>query len=135
AFECSAFRTVQSQYDNALLGNLLQRFEPSRALVVVIQQETVEASVTENLRNRAVVPRRIELALIIAAAQVQTENDSRVVPDDGVVHFDREIEKTVRVIAALPVSLTELRIKQCRVLRRINLDVRAAKTNQFLHFV
>src|SRR5256885_1365520 len=72
---------------------------------------------------------------IIPAAQVQAESDSRVVSDDGVVHFDREIKKTVRVISALPVSLTELRIKQCRVLRRINLDVRAAKTNQFLHFV
>src|SRR5262249_59379932 len=57
-----------------------------------------------------------------------------MVADDGVVHFDREIEQTVRVVAALAVAFAQVGVEQRRVLRRIDLNVDAAQPDQLFDF-
>ncbi len=115
-------------------GHLAQRFEAAGALVVVLEQEALEARIAKDLGDRAVVSRGVELALIVSAAEMQSKDNSGMVADHRIVHLDREIEQAVGIIAALPVPLPQLRIKQRGVLRRIDLNVRAAQANQLLHF-
>ena len=41
----------------------------------------------------------------------------------------------VGIVSALAISFTHLRIKQSSILRSINLNIRAAKANQFIYFM
>ena len=58
-----------------------------------------------------------------------------MIADHRIVHFDRQIQQPVGIVAALPVSFAQLRIQECGVLRRVDLDVGAAQANQLFHFI
>src|SRR5262245_47213047 len=142
AFGFGLLRADQSEHYGAVFRHLGQRFETARALVIEFEQEAVEARLAKDYSNRAVISPRVKLALIVAPAQVQAERDPgpacrpgrRMIADDGVVHFDREIEQSVRVVAALAVAFAQVGVEQRRVLRRIDLNVDAAQPDQLLDF-
>src|SRR5437660_5962880 len=123
----------QAQHDRAVLGHVAERAEPTRALVVVLQQEALEQRLLEDPGDRLIVALRIELALVVAAADVQAERDPGVALDDRVVELDAAVDQLLRVAAALPVALAHLRVEQRRVLGRVDLDVRAAEPDQLVH--
>src|SRR6266550_8731170 len=109
-----------------------QRLEPTRALVVVLQQEAVELSPFKDSRNRPIVASRVELALVVAAADVNREGHAGVTGDDRVVHLDACIDQGLRVAAALAVSLAQLGVEERRVLGSIDLNVSAPEPNQLI---
>ena len=53
--------------------------------------------------------------------------------DDGVVHLDARVDQPVGVAAALAVALAQGRVEEGRVLRRVDLHVRAAEPDQLGH--
>ncbi len=95
----------------------------------------MELGAAKNFRDRSVITGGVELTLIISPAHVESEEDSGLAADHRIIHFDGEVEQSVRVIAALAVSLADLGVDQGGVLRRIDLNVSAAQTNQFSHFI
>ena len=53
-------------------------------------------------------------------------------PDDGVVHVDARVDERVRIAAAFLVSIAHRGIQKRRVLRGVDLDIRAAEPDQLL---
>src|ERR1700746_1059968 len=86
-------------------------------------------------RDGTVIARGIKPALIVAAAEMETEDHSRMFPDDAIVHLGGKIEQAVRVIATLAVSLTQLGIEQRSILWRFDLDITTPEPNQFINFI
>src|SRR4051795_5657657 len=76
-FELGPLRTHEPQYHEAVVGQVTQWLEGPRSLVVELEQETIEARAAEDLAGDPIVStRRIEHALVIAAADVQAEGDA-----------------------------------------------------------
>src|SRR2546425_8522823 len=105
---------------------MMQGLEAAGALVVVLQQEALEACLVEYARNRLVVAPGVEFALVVPTADMHPEGHTRVAADDGVVHLNTYIDEFVRVAAALAVAFAHFRIEQSSVLGRVDLDVGAA---------
>src|SRR5262245_7756769 len=62
-FKRRALRADEAQNDHAIVGHVSQRLERAGALVVVLEQEPLEARAAEDLRGDPVVPaRRVEHA-------------------------------------------------------------------------
>src|SRR6185295_9637596 len=79
-------RAHESEDDDAPVGDVAERLERARPLVVVLQQEAIELRASEHLRRDAIVAaRRVEHALVVAAADVDAESDARMALDDRVV--------------------------------------------------
>src|ERR1700686_2164066 len=135
ALQLRLLGTDQAENDGPVLRDLAQWLETARAPVAIFQQEALEASVAENLRDGTVVAGGVKLALIVSPAQVQTEHNSRMITDHRVIHLDREIKKLVGIVSALTVAFAQLRIEQGGVLRRVDLNVSTAETDQFLDFI
>ena len=96
---------------------MAQRLETARAFVVVLQQESLELCIAKNLCDRAIVAGGVKLALIISAAKVQAERDAGMITDHRIVHFDRQIQQPVGIVAPLPIALPQIGIQQRSVLR------------------
>ncbi|MEZ4521501.1 MAG: hypothetical protein R3A46_07650 [Thermomicrobiales bacterium] len=65
-----------------------------------------------------------------AAAEVDAEVDARMFADHRVIQLDAAVEQCVGVIPALSIAFTDLRVEQGGVLRRVDLDVRAAEPDE-----
>ena len=110
-----------------------ERLERPRPLVVVFEQEAVEARAAEDLLSDAVVAaRRVEHALVVAAADVDAEGHARVAVDDRVVELDAGVEHLVGIAAALPIALADRLVEQRGVLRSVDLHVLAAEAPQLV---
>src|SRR5438067_13173839 len=125
-------RGHQTQHDLAIGRHHAQRPEVARALVVVLQEEALEAALAKDARDRLVAAARVELRLVVAAADVQTEDHARVAADDRVVHLDAGVDQPVGIAAARDVARPQRGIEQGRVLGRVDLNVRAAQPHQLL---
>src|SRR6266849_5331933 len=91
----------EAEDDDPVLRYVPQGLEPARALVVVLEQEAVEPRPFEDAGDRPVVARRIELALVVAAADVDREGHAGVARDDGIVHLDARVDQRLGVAAPL----------------------------------
>src|SRR5712691_8261124 len=109
--ESSLLGADQAQNDASVFGNMTQGFKAARPLVVVFQKKPLKPGFLKNLDNGCVVARCVELALVVTAAQVQTKSYAGMIADHGIVHLDREVEQSIRIVAPLPVSLTQLWIQ------------------------
>src|SRR5262249_20334966 len=69
--ECRLLRRNQPQNHRSAFGHLLQWFESTRTFVIVFEQESLKARFLEDLRDRTIVSRRVELALIVSSAHVK----------------------------------------------------------------
>ena len=58
-----------------------------------------------------------------------------MIADHRVIHLDREIKKLVGIVSALTVAFPQLRIEQGGVLRRVDLNISTAETDQFLDLI
>src|SRR5438128_12203637 len=112
---------------------MLQRSETTRAVVVVLEKEAIELRPFEYARDRLIVAGGVELALVVAAADVHRKRDSGVAFDDRVIHLDARVDQLLGVAAPLSVALAEMRVEQRRVLRRIDLDVSTSQAHQLVH--
>ena len=131
-FQCGLLGRHQAEHHGAVVGDVLQRREAARTLVVVFEQEATEVGAAEDLlRDRVVAAAGVVLALVVAPAEVDAEGDAGMVADHGVVEFDAAVEQPVRVVAALAVALADGRVEQPGILRRVELDVGAAEADQF----
>src|SRR3981081_3687954 len=101
---------------------MLEGREASRAPVVVLEQESVEERLLEYARDGLVVTLGVELALVVATANVQPKRDARVVLDDRVVELDAAVDQLLGVAPSLPVAFSHRRVQESPVLRRIDLD-------------
>ena len=110
-----------------------ERREASRAVVVVLEQEPVEKRLLEDARDRLIVAFGVELALVVATADVETKGHTRVVLDDRVVELDTAVDQLLRVAPPLPVALANGGVEERPVLRRVDLDICAAEANQLVH--
>src|SRR3954466_8509998 len=92
-FETRRFGTDQAEHHGSILRHVAQRLERTRTRIVVLEEKSIEASPREDLLGDAVVAaRRVEHALVIAAADVNPEGDPVVAVDDRVVEIDARIE-------------------------------------------
>ena len=107
----------QPQHHVAVLRHRAQRLEAARALVVVLQQEALEAALAEHARDGLVAAAGVEHRLVVAAADVQAERDARMAADHRVVHLDARVDEPVGIAAPLAVALAQRGIEQRRVLR------------------
>ena len=74
----AVFELTRPEHDDAIVGHVPQRLERPRPLVVVLEQEAIEARAAEHLlRDPIVAARRVEHALVVAAADVDAERDAR----------------------------------------------------------
>src|SRR5439155_23920627 len=71
----------QPEHHRAILGHMLQRSETTRAVVVVLEKEAIELRPFEYARDRLIVAGGVELALVVAAADVHRKRDSGVAFD------------------------------------------------------
>src|ERR1700674_850513 len=110
-----------------------ERRKASGATVVVLEEEPVEKRLLEDSRDRLVVAFGVELALVVATADVESKGHTRVALDDGVVELDTAVDQLFRVAPALPVTLAHRGVEERPVLRPVDLDIRAAEANQLLH--
>src|SRR5438309_4192938 len=125
-------RGHETQNDLAIGRHEAQRLEVARAIVVVLQEEALETALANDARDWLVAAARVELRLVVAAADVQTEGHARVMADHGVVHLDAGVDQPVGIAAARDVAGAQRRIKQGRILGRVDLDVHAAEPDQLL---
>src|ERR1700674_1168517 len=109
-----------------------ERREASRAPVVVLEQESVEQRLLEDARDRLLVPLGVELALVVATADVESKGDAGVALDDGVVELDAAVDQLLGVAPSLPVAFPHRRVQEGSVLRRVDLDIGAAEANQLV---
>src|SRR6266852_6074962 len=135
ALQSGLFRTDQAQDDGPVVRNLNERFETTRPLIIEFQQESLEFGLTEDFGDRSVIARGVELALIVSPAQVQAKQDAGMTANHSVIHLDGEIEEAVGITAPLLVALADLGIDQGGILRRVDLNVRAAQSEQFGYLV
>src|SRR6266853_550085 len=135
ALQTGLFRTDQAQDDGPVVRDFTKRFETAGPLIIEFQKKSLEFGLTEDFRNRGVIARGVELALIVSPAQVQAEQDTGMTANHSVIHLDGEIEEAVGIIAPLPVALADLGIDQGGILRRVDLNVRAAQSEQFGYLV
>ena len=88
----------------------------------------MEARPAKHLLRDAIVPaRRVEHALVVAAADVDAERHAGVAVDDRVVQLDAGVEQAIRIAPALPVAFADLLVEERRILRCVNLDVLASE--------
>src|SRR5260370_15928468 len=88
----------------------------------------------EDGRYGFVIATGVESAVVVAPAYMDGKGDTGMVADNGIVHFDTDIDHLIRVAAALAIALAHLRIEQRGVLGRVDLDVGAAQAREFIHF-
>src|SRR5713226_6744807 len=103
-----------------------QRFKASRALIVVFEQEALKAGLSKYAGNGFIVTTGIELALVVAPADMNAKGDARVIANDGIIHLNTGVDDFVGVVPALAIALAHLRIKQRGILGSIDLDVSAS---------
>src|SRR5579864_2436486 len=106
---------------------MAQRCKATRTLIVVLEQEAVEQGALEDPGDRLVIALGVELALVVAAADVQREGDPGVARDDRVVHLDAAVDDLLRIAAALAIALAHLGVEERAVLGAVDLDVGAAE--------
>src|SRR5579859_204581 len=106
--------------------------ETARAPIVVLEQETVEEGLLEYARDRLIVAFGVELALVVAAAHMESEGDSRIALDDRVVELDAAVDQLLGVAPALPVALAHGRVEKRPILRRVDLDVCAPEADELV---
>src|SRR5882672_3676423 len=135
ALQGGLFRADQTQHNSPVVGDMTERFETTGAFIIELEQESFEFRVAKDLRDRTVIARGVELALVIPPAQVEAKQNTGMAADHRVIHLDGEIKQAVGIISSLPVPLADLGIDQGSVLRGVNLNVRAAQSNQLGHFI
>ena len=125
-------RAHEPEHDDAVVGHVAQRLERARSLVVVLEQEAVEARAAEHLLARCgrSRPTRRTCSCGCRGRCGCRTSSPRVARDDRVVELDAGVEHLVRIAAALPVALADRLVEQRRVLRRVDLDVLAAEPAQ-----
>ena len=77
-------------------------------------------------RNWFIITTGVKFALIVAPADMHAKSYSRVVANDGVIHFNADINEFVWIVPSLAISLAHLGIKKSCVLGSVYLDVGAA---------
>src|SRR6185369_6297169 len=122
----------QPQHHLAVLGHRAQGLEAARALVVVLEQEALEAAAAEDAGDGLVAAAGVEHRLVVAAADVERERHAGVAADRRVVHLDARVDEPVGVAAALAVALAQRGVEQRGVLGRVDLYVGAAQAHQLL---
>src|SRR5579863_6818732 len=110
-----------------------ERREASGAGVVVLEQEPVEQRFLKDARDRLIVAFRVELALVVAAADVEREGHARVALDDRVVELYAAVDQLFWVASPLPVAFPHGRVEERSILGPVDLYVGAAKANQLVH--
>ncbi len=73
-------------------------------------------------------------AALIAASQVESEGNLRMVRHNGVVHFNSRFEPAIHGPALGLVKGFGPWIQQQAIVGRINLDIRSAQPDQFVNF-
>src|SRR5215469_6227915 len=86
-FEGWFLRADQPQNNGPVFGHLAQGLESTRAFIVVFKEEPMKLRPLKYSRDGTVVPGGVKPTLIVAPAQVETENHTRMLSDDGIVHF------------------------------------------------
>src|SRR6266403_765627 len=116
ALQGALFRADQTQHNSPVAGDMAERFETTGAFIIELEQESLEFRMAKDLRDRGVIARSVELALVVPPAQVEAKQDSGVAANHRVIHLDGEIKQTVGIIPSLPVTFANLGIDQRSVL-------------------
>src|SRR5712692_3631505 len=122
----------EAEDGESVFRQVRERLEASRALVVVLEQKPVEESLLEDARDRLVVTFGVVLALVVAAADVESKRHARMALDDRVVELDAAVDQLLGVAPPLAVALAHGRVEESPVLRRVDLYIRAAKADQLI---
>ena len=120
-------RRDQSQYGHLIFGYLRQRFERTRALVVVLQQQSLCPDTLEyGFCEPSIVPFGQPPAALVATSKVKTKGHLWETAHHGVVHLNAATQPLIESPALLLVEEPSLGIEQQRIMRCIDLDVSSA---------
>ena len=121
----------QAEHDDLVVRHQAERVEAARPLVVVLEQQPVGVNPAEHRPgDRLVAARDQPPAELIAAAQVEAERGRPPGLDHRVVELDRAGQPPLGRPAARLVERPPGRVDQQRIVRRVELDVRAAQPHQ-----
>ena len=88
----------------------------SLTLIVVLEQKAIEFRSRRRPAPRyGRTARRVEHALVIAAADVNSKGHAGMAVDDGIVELDAGVQHLVRIAAALPIPFADFLVEERRV--------------------
>src|SRR3989441_1252988 len=126
----------QPEHHPLVFRHLLERLERSRTRIVVFEQEPLRPDAPEDGPRDPLVPAtRKPAAALISSAQVKAEGDAGKIPHDGVVHLDAAFQVSLRAPALGFVEAARRRIKQQRIVGRVELDIGRADPHQLRDFL
>ena len=127
------FRGHQPEHRDRAFGHRGEWREVAGTLVVVLEQQPVHADAGEQLSRDVLVAAGDQPAAgLVALAEVEAGHHARAVAEHVVVELGAEAQPTARGPAAAGVEVAVALLHEQRVVRRVELDVRAAEAGELV---
>src|SRR5260370_22049754 len=82
----------QAKHHKAIFWHMPQWFKAPRAFIVVFEQEALKAGLSKYAGNGFIVTTGIELALVVAPADMDAKGDAGMVANDIIAHLNTRID-------------------------------------------
>ena len=134
ALKLAEFSGDQAEHNEFVFGYVLERRERARAIIVVLEQESLYLEpLEEPAADRFVTSLGEPPAALIAASEMECESDTWKSGDDRIVQLDTTRQPLVQTPSLLFVETPRFGVEHQPVVRRIDLDVTSTQAHQLLH--
>ena len=134
ALKPAGFSGDQAEHDELVFGYVLERRERARAIIVVLEQESLYLEpLEEPATDRFVTSLGEPPAALIAASEMERESDIWKPGDDRIVQLDATRQPLVQTPSLLFVEAPRLGVEHQPIVRRIDLDVTSTQAHQLMH--